>query len=110
METDRRIVEPLSIRQELLNRIYDQFLSFTLVDFYHTEEPKNKIKGKPIKKPKVELVGARFVYNFPEGTTTPGYSDQLSGTYSFKDQQVFIFYAKVLTAGRMTLKKNPEPG
>src|SRR5476651_2667559 len=104
MERDIPREESLSPGQELLNRIYSTFLSFPTTDVDVELIDKNKADTQDNRK----LIANKFSYHFPEGTTTPGFSDQLSAKYTLKDQKFDIFYAKGVFATKITLKKNLE--
>jgi len=94
MEIDRPNEEELlTTRQNLLNGIYSRFLSLPVIDV--------DIDGD-------ELIGTKFTYHFPKGSTTSGFTDQLSGIHKIDDGKLIITYAKGIHAGRVSLVLNPQ--
>ena len=96
MTAERFTEENLDRRQEMLNYIYDKFISFPATDIVVDLENES------------DLGATKFSYYFPKGTTTPGYIDHIAGTHDIKTGQVTILYEKGKNAGRVTLIKNPE--
>lgn len=84
------------VRQELLGFIFNKFVSF----------PPTDIEVNP--NDESDLGVTLFSYRFPKGTTTPEFSDHLSGKRNLNTGEVSIFYAKGIHAGRVTLVKNAE--
>lgn len=96
MAIERQTEEPIDRRQEMINHIYDTSLKL----------PATGIEVDP--KIETDLGAVMFSYHFLKGTTTPGFSDQLSKKYNVNNGEMDIFYAKGIYAGRITLVKNPE--
>lgn len=93
MEIDRPTDESLGTRQELINSIYSRFLSLPVTDIGVDKE---------------ELVSTKFSYHFEEGSTTPGFADNLSGIHYVDGGKLLVTYAKGIHAGRVSLILNSD--
>lgn len=105
MEIEKHVSvdESSEIAPELLNRVYAAFLSLPSTEVYFERDEADK-DGNRI------ALANEFLYRFPTGTTTDGFTDQLSGKFILQDRSLIITYAKGINAGRVVLKVNSETG